>query len=310
MLPLLALPVGLVLGFVGSRRLRRPAGGRRNAPRPGVATMARGAAPATPAPASRLVGGSRRTLTPGELQRACFLEMQRHVQADRQGRLHAPARWVVRLSLDDLAIVEENRTWFTEGLATALRDASAQNGWQLDTPVVIDYQADPSRRPGVPSVLAVSPTDPAAATPGPPPPAPAATAATGAPQVLVLVRDDLDEPVTLGPEPVTIGRSRDRTITIEDNRVSRSHATITPVGGGWTITDQGSSNGTRVGGVELAPHEPRPLRAGDVIGIGPVDLRVTARAGNPAEPGTRALDDRTRTRISAEVLPPAPEEDR
>ena len=297
MLPALALLVGAALGFVGSRKLR---GSGRSEP---VAASPRAVAAAA---APRSVGGPlrRRTLTGPELQRACFSEMVRHVRVNRQGRTHAPSRYLLRLHPDDLAVVQENQRWFTQGLADALRRAAATNGWQLDGEVEVTYEVDPSRHVGAPGALAVSPDDPASSPPSAAPPAPT-TAQTGARQVLVLVRADTGEQVPLDASVVTIGRSRDRTIMIDDNRVSRAHATIGPSGGGWVVTDQGSSNGTRVGGQELAPNQPRPLRAGDVIGVGPVDLRVAARAGvDAAEPGTRALDDSTRTRISAEVLPP------
>ena len=287
MLSALALLVGAALGFVGSRRLRRP----------DRAAQAASVARSVGAPLRR------RALTAPELQRACFSEMVRHVRVNRQGRTHAPARYLLRLHPDDLAVVEENQRWFTDGLVDALRRAAAENGWQLDDRVDIEYQADPSRHAGVPSALAVAPDGPASAPPISAPPAPT-TLRTGPPQVLIVVRSDTGEQIPLGNEAVTIGRSRDRTIMIDDNRVSRAHARIDPVGGGWAVVDEGSSNGTRVGGDALAPGRARPLRSGDVIGVGPVDLRVAARAGSGAEPGTRALDDSTRTRISGEVLPP------
>jgi hypothetical protein len=287
-LNVLVLLVGCVAGFVGSRKLRRPDRA------------------AQAASVARNVGGTlgrRKGLTAPELQRACFSEMVRHVRVTRQGRTHAPAKYLLHLHPDDLAVVEDSRRWFTDGLADALRQAAADNGWLLDGTVEIDYRGDPARRPGVPSALAVAPDGSAGDAPVAPPPAPGRKAAAG--RGLVLVRDDTGERVPLGGEPVTIGRSRDRTITIDDTRVSRAHAHIERRQGDWALTDDGSANGTRVGGRDLAAGQPRPLRAGDVIGIGPVELRVTeAPAPTAPEPGTRALEDSDRTRISGQVLPP------
>lgn len=288
MLHVLVLLLGAVVGFVGSRKLRRPD---------------RAAAAASVARSVGATVGRRKALTAPELQRACFSEMVRHVQVDRQGRTHAPARYVLHLHPDDLAVVDEARRWFHDGLVDALRQAAADNGWELDRTVSIDIQADPSRHPGAPAATAVPPDQPRSAAPAAAPPAgPRTGEASG--RVLVLVRGDTGERIPLVGDVVTVGRSRDRTITIDDNRVSRAHARIEPGQGGWVVVDEGSSNGTRVGGEELAPNRPRTLRAGDVVGVGPVDLRITTGSGPGRQPGTRALDDGDRTRISGEVLPP------
>ena len=80
-----------------------------------------------------------------------------------------------------------------------------------------------------------------------------------------------------------------------------------PRQGAWALVDEGSANGTRVGGADRStPAEPRTLRPGDVVGVGPVDLQVTAApAAAVVAAGTRALDDSDRNRISGEVLPPS-----
>jgi pSer/pThr/pTyr-binding forkhead associated (FHA) protein len=116
------------------------------------------------------------------------------------------------------------------------------------------------------------------------------------------VRTDTNERFALDRDAVTIGRSSDCTISIDDTRVSRSHATLERTRTGWTVADAGSSNGTTVNGKALTPRTPQALKPGDVIGVGPVDLRVQPRRAQAA--GTRALDDSDRTRISGEVLPP------
>lgn len=293
MLNVLVLLVGAVVGFVASRQLRRPQSAAQ------AASLARN------------VGGTlgrRKGLTPPELQRACFSEMVRHVRVTRQGRTHAPAAYVLRLHPDDLDIVDEARRWFTEGLADALRQAARDNGWVLDGEIAIDYEADPSRRPGVPAALAVAPDAPRGAAPSGPPPAPTAVAdrpSSSGSRTLSLLRTDTGEHIPLVADVVTVGRSRDRTISIDDSRVSRSHARIEPRQGTWVVIDEGSANGTRVGGTDLEPNRPKALRPGDVVGIGPVDLQVTTTEGPGAPAGTRALDDSDRNRISGEVLPPS-----
>lgn len=293
MLNVLVLVVGAVAGFVMSRRLRRP---DRAAQAASVARNVSGTL------------GRRRGLTPPELQRACFSEMVRHVQVNRQGRTHAPSRYVIHLHDDDLSVVDESRRWFTEGLVGALRQAAEENGWMLEGAVQIDFEADGARRPGVPTALAVAPEQPRGSRPSAPPPAAAAEAPTAPrsahPRTLVVVRSDTGEQVALGSKALSIGRSRERDITIDDNRVSRAHARIIPRQGGWFLVDDGSANGTTVGGTALVANTPHRLRSGEVVLIGPVELRIVAGSGPRSEPGTRALDDNDRHRISRDVLPP------
>jgi hypothetical protein len=76
----------------------------------------------------------------------------------------------------------------------------------------------------------------------------------------------------VGGEGAVIGRSRDCDIVLADANVSRRHAEIRPVGGGWAVTDLGSTNGVRVNGVAVGGggHQ---LQAGDALDIGTVQAR-------------------------------------
>lgn len=286
LLPLAAIAVGALIGFVGSRKLRRPQHA------------------AQAASVARTVSGSvgrRKTLTAPELQRACFSEMVRHVRVDRQGRTRAPARYTIQVAPVDLEVIEDTKSWFTDGLRDALTTAAHDNGWTIDGTIAIRFEADASRRAGVPNALAVDPDGPKRADPTG---APGTSIATG----LALVRTDTGARTRLDRDAITVGRSSDSTIVIDDTRVSRSHATVGRTRSGWSVTDNGSSNGTRVNGKAIAAKTAKVLAAGDVIGIGPVDLRVEAEAAQAA--GARALDDKDRTRISGEVLPPPRRSDR
>lgn len=290
MLPALAVALGALIGFVASRALRRP---ERAA---GAASVARS------------VGGTlgrRRGLSAPELQRACFSEMVRHVQVGADGTRVAPSRYELHLHPDDVEVVDEARGWFTDGLADALDAAAADNGWHLDGRADIRIETDDRRRPGVPAALAVDPAGSRRARPtGPPPEASevAPAAAPGSP--LALERTDTGERMPLGGGVLTIGRSADQRIVIDDTRVSRAHATVAAGRRGWAVTDAGSSNGTTVNGRLLTPNVARPLTAGDRIGIGPVELVVVAEGPSAPSVGTQALDKRDRTRISGQVLPP------
>ncbi|MEC4272434.1 FHA domain-containing protein [Adlercreutzia sp. R25] len=70
---------------------------------------------------------------------------------------------------------------------------------------------------------------------------------------------------TMGGEPITIGRSPQCTIFLNDMTVSRMHATIEPEGGCYVIRDANSFNGVWVNNESV---EARTLRPGDFIQIG------------------------------------------
>jgi FHA domain len=68
-----------------------------------------------------------------------------------------------------------------------------------------------------------------------------------------------------------IGREATCAITLGDRSISRCHAVIGshPTDGCY-ITDLGSSNGTRVNGLQLDPHERQALQDEDILHLGKV----------------------------------------
>jgi len=67
---------------------------------------------------------------------------------------------------------------------------------------------------------------------------------------------------------LTIGRSKDNDITIDDASVSRHHATIIQTESGIIISDNGSSNGTFVNGNRI--HGEKALSTNDILKLGRV----------------------------------------
>ena len=64
---------------------------------------------------------------------------------------------------------------------------------------------------------------------------------------------------------VTVGRSASSSIFLDDVTVSRIHATITKVGKGFLLKDEGSLNGTYINNISITEHE---LVSGDEFQIG------------------------------------------
>jgi pSer/pThr/pTyr-binding forkhead associated (FHA) protein len=75
--------------------------------------------------------------------------------------------------------------------------------------------------------------------------------------------------INLGTTPITIGRSADCTVVIDDDYASNHHARISPHESGWIIEDLGSTNGTyvqrtRVSGAMTVPIG-TPIRIGKTV---------------------------------------------
>lgn len=68
---------------------------------------------------------------------------------------------------------------------------------------------------------------------------------------------------------LSIGRSRESDIFLEDLAVSRLHAKILNMGNGvYALKDEGSANGTKVNGQLVNKYQTYPLQEGDKIQLG------------------------------------------
>jgi pSer/pThr/pTyr-binding forkhead associated (FHA) protein len=96
----------------------------------------------------------------------------------------------------------------------------------------------------------------------------------GVPSALVVTQGALSgTTVRLGDQPVTLGRSQDSTIVLDDDYVSSRHARFFPRDGAWLVEDLGSTNGTYVDRTKVT--SPTPVKIGVPIRIGKtvVELR-------------------------------------
>ena len=82
----------------------------------------------------------------------------------------------------------------------------------------------------------------------------------------------------IAQERVSVGRSPESEIFLDDVTVSRSHALIERTGAGFSLTDLGSLNGTYINNQSL---KSTPLKCGDEIQIGKFHLIfISARNHN------------------------------
>lgn len=89
--------------------------------------------------------------------------------------------------------------------------------------------------------------------------------------------------LTLEGPRIVLGRGAGSDVRIPDASVSHRHATIRAERSEYVLVDEGTSNGTWVGGVRLAPGAPRLLRNGDLLRLGRVWLEVRFDAAVPTQ---------------------------
>jgi hypothetical protein len=86
------------------------------------------------------------------------------------------------------------------------------------------------------------------------------------------------------PGQYLIGRSEDVDLRLDDISVSRRHALISFVDGGWILTDLGSRNGTWINGWRLPG--PAPVCAGDLLDLGSCRFVLVDRRARLSEATT------------------------
>jgi pSer/pThr/pTyr-binding forkhead associated (FHA) protein len=100
--------------------------------------------------------------------------------------------------------------------------------------------------------------------------------------ITVLVRTAGSNNVRLtfdGTQRVVIGRGAGSDVRLPDPTVSHRHATLQAQGADFIVVDEGSTNGTFVGGVRIAPRTSRVLRSGDMMRVGKLWLELRVEPG-------------------------------
>ena len=89
--------------------------------------------------------------------------------------------------------------------------------------------------------------------------------------VIVVQRGpEIGQRFELAGERLTVGRSAEADIMLDDVTVSRHHAEFVADGDGWALVDMGSLNGTYVNRQSVERHQ---LESGDMIQIGKFRLQ-------------------------------------
>lgn len=194
----------------------------------------------------------RSGLQPVELGRRLTREMDLGRQVGLRGAI-APNHFTFVLNPDDLERFTKISDGLIRELATHARDHAREEKYHFLGPVEVALTGDGRQKPGVFDVLAELREAPG-----------------GILGRLVLPDGD---GITLGDEPVSIGRLSECDIQVDDTHVSRRHAEVRRDGDAFVVVDLQSSNGTRVNGATV---KERVLTDGDEIKVGNTAIRFEA----------------------------------
>lgn len=240
-------------------------------------------------------GVFRAPVQPAELARAGAREMDRRRKLG-VGKVYAPTMFSVLLSPPDAEQLGGFASTLAGELETYLAGHARERDYELATRPRVRFLVDDGLRLGRFEVIGelLSPEEIAtemgdeAETPRPEPAAmsaavPEAPVSEGwAPSGPLAPATELPPPVTatvtvpgvshdvvLSGTRVTVGRLASCGIRLDDANTSRVHAAFEREGGGWSVLDLDSTNGTLVNG-EHVDH--RRLLDGDVVTVGVTEL--------------------------------------
>jgi len=247
----------------------------------------------------------RSQVRPAELARRLAKEMDDH-RTVSLSRTYVPNEYEIWLSPEDRELYEGVEGSVREELSAYLLEHARRERVSLVSRPVITFHTDERLglgEFGIHTRTVAPPEEPAReeprAAPARPAPRPAAAAPPEAGNTMIFSsaerhRESLREDhAARGVPPrralllaegkrmvvpnagAIIGRSRECDIVLGDPNISRQHAELRPDGqGGWTVADMGSTNGVRVNGRSAGDQRsPTPVRSGDRIDLGTVDMR-------------------------------------
>jgi hypothetical protein len=189
----------------------------------------------------------------------------------------APNRFVFAVSQPDGDRLLPAEAAIATELRRVIRENAEERGWGLVGPPEVAFRVDEDLRKGDLDCTAslaegaeqIRPSTPAHGVDPFAAPGDAAADGTGGaePQrgTIVVHENGGVRQVPLTGEVLTIGRLSDCDIVLRDKGVSRRHAQVRDEGGRLTITDLGSTNGTRLNGQSVGSRE---LSDGDRVTIG------------------------------------------
>jgi hypothetical protein len=182
--------------------------------------------------------------------------IMREMEAGRSvgvSEVWAPNRFELSLSPEDAARYEQAEDAIASELRRVIRESAAEHGWGLVGPPEVEFIVDSGMRKGdLACVASLVEGEEDSRT-------------AGGHASVIVHEDGGERMVALSSETLTIGRLADCDVVLKDKGASRKHAQLKLRDGTWTVTDLGSTNGTRLNGQTI---QSRELSDGDKITIG------------------------------------------
>lgn len=228
-------------------------------------------------PSARLF---RTRLQPIQIQRRIERAMERERRTGGD-RIRVPDRYAAHLNPADIEGFGDALDEVAGDLADAALVFARGHGYTLAARPTVVLMSDPRIAAGDVQVLATF--DTGQHGPAAPPPTDHTMVfevpAVRAPSALLRAvgRDGREREIRIDGSLLTIGRSPDNGLALDDGRVSRHHARLRARHGMLILTDLDSTNGVRVNGVRVAEVA---LGVGDRIEIGDTVLVVDAVASD------------------------------
>jgi len=241
---------------------------------------------------SRLFGGGVRPL---QIGRRLLAHVDAEREVDAEGRRVVPNTYLVHLSATDREGFADLETALKQELTEAVREYIRQEGYHAEGSVRVTLRTNPDFRKGKFDITSRNDKDeqPAEVATPAPTPEPVATAAPSpvaeptAEPVAVPTVENLATSLIVGASATltlpngerielhegvyVVGRNLECDIVISDSNVSRTHAEFASAHGEVVVRDKGSTNGTKVNGVQIAGDQ--LLQNGDVINFGTAQVR-------------------------------------
>lgn len=199
--------------------------------------------------------GSRGSIRPIELGRRLVREMDDQRSVDVKGRRVVPNDFTIKLAPTDLASFSDIHDALVNELSDAAREYAREEGYHFMGPVEVTLEAQDDLRPGRFEVVAQL-----------------LQARGGAPGGSLVLPSG--ERVRISSSTISVGRSSDCTVTLNDQNVSRKHAEVRQDGSAYVVVDLGSTNGTLVNGARIRGEH--RLTDGDIIAFGSTYVRFEA----------------------------------
>ncbi len=195
----------------------------------------------------------RSGLEPVEIARRLTRDMDLHRVIGVNGMI-APNHFEVAISPEDFQKLETYVQALNRELAEAAREHARDQGYSFIGPVTVELERDPSLGAGEFLVVGEIVEAPGGAAVG-----------------SVVLPDG--RRLSIGEDPISIGRLPECEVVLSDPNVSRRHAEVRREGNDFVVVDLDSTNGTRVNGAGVRE---RRLVDGDEVTVGSTTLRFEA----------------------------------